>query len=251
MAAGGHWAFLGHRLWATVLVSYLRSTPHPPGVRSLRKEKRGDFFFFFWGKKDSSSTPWGRPPPTQHGRSLQSPIPPAGSGGRAEGLWVSGLAVPKPWGALGRAVPFPPFPLPRLGLWPAGAGRLGFVLCKRMLMAGPAMRWLSGIKMPAVLLLPPLFLLLLPPPSPGSKMAAAGKCGVDRNERQRKQRWQEAAAARGALCCAGKDRSQRPPGQNWEAIGAGEGAPCSDPAHGSELRLGASRTAFSERRDRT
>lgn len=169
-------------------------------------------------------------------------------------MWVSGLVVPKPWGALGRAVPLLPFPLLRLGLWPVGAGRLRFVLCKRMLMAGPAMRWLRGIKMPAVLLLPPLF-LLLPPPSPGSKMAAAGKCGVDRNERQRKQRWQEAAAARGALCCAGKDRSQRPPGQNWEAVGAGEGAPCSDPAHGLSAApswaSGLSRSAFSEQRDRT
>lgn len=96
-------------------------------------------------------------------------------------------------------------------------------------MAGPAMRWLRGIKMPAMLLLP-LFLLLLPPPSLGSKMAAAGKCGVDRNERQRKQRWQEAAAAREALCCAGKDRSQCSPGRNWEVIGAGEGALRSDPA---------------------
>lgn len=168
-------------------------------------------------------------------------------------MWVSGLVVPKPWGALGRAVPLLPFPLLRLGLWPVGAGRLRFVLCKRMLMAGPAMRWLRGIKMPAVLLLP-LF-LLLPPPSPGSKMAAAGKCGVDRNERQRKQRWQEAAATRGALCCAGKDRSQRPPGQNWEAVGAGEGAPCSDPAHplsaAPSWASGLSRSAFSEQRDRT
>lgn len=155
-------------------------------------------------------------------------------------MWVSGLAVPKPWGALGRAVPSSPFPLPRLGLWPAGAGRLRFVLCKRMLMAGPAMRWLRGIKMPAMLLLP-LFLLLLPPPSPGSKMAAAGKCGVDRNERQRKQRWQEAAVAREALCCAGKDRSQCSPGRNREVIGAGEGALCSDPTRGSARHRAAPR----------
>lgn len=43
-------------------------------------------------------------------------------------------------------------------------------------------------------------------------MAAAGKCGVDRNERQRKQRWQEAAATQPRplweRCVMWKDRSQ-------------------------------------------
>lgn len=233
------------------------ASEHPPRVcdrwdyRGRILRFFGVFFFFSCGEKRLPHPPGDAP---QHGRSPQSPIAPAGSGGRAGGLWVSGLAVPKPWGALGRAVPLLPFPLPRLGLWPVGAGRLRFVLCKRMLMAGPAMRWLRGIKMPAVLL-PPLFLLLLPPPSPGSKMAAAGKCGVDRNERQRKQRWQEAAAARGALCCAWEGSFPAPARPKLGSDRGGGGSP----VLGSSARLsaapscasGLSRSACSERRDWT
>lgn len=71
-------------------------------------------------------------------------------GGRraGRGLWVSGLAgrfaMAEPRGALGRAVPSSSFP-PLAGdggsscCWQEPAGSR-FVLCQRMLMAGPAMR---------------------------------------------------------------------------------------------------------------
>lgn len=84
----------------------------------------------------------------------------------------------------------------------------------------------------AAAFVPPPSPSLPPPPSSDSKMAAAGKCGVDRNERQRKQRWQEAAAARlGPLwerCMVVKDRS---PGAGQQA-GGGAGR---SPAFGSGL----------------
>uniref|UniRef100_A0A8V5H4V9 Probable ATP-dependent RNA helicase DDX5 n=1 Tax=Melopsittacus undulatus TaxID=13146 RepID=A0A8V5H4V9_MELUD len=82
------------------------------------------------------------------------------------------------------------------------------------------------------LLLLPLFLLLLPPPSSSSKMAAAGKCGVDRNERQRKQRWQEAAATLGALCCAGRIAPSARPKLGSSRGGGGSPTPRSTPRFG-------------------
>lgn len=116
----------------------------------------------------------------------------------------------------------------------AAAGRLPLCVVSADVNGRPRHAVTEG-KSKCRLLLLPLFLLLLPPsppPSSDSKMAAAGKCGVDRNERQRKQRWQEAAAARlGPLwerCVVVKDRSPRT--RCRAAGGGGEAAPCSAPA---------------------
>lgn len=133
----------------------IRAGPGPSSAQPLVRERSSGLWvvsFFFLGGGGGFWTPpppQGWPPRVRMPLAgLDSPCPSAGVGWGAAALWVSGLAgrsggAEAPGSSLQGGSLFLPFPLARDGgsgrRWQKPAGSR-FVLCKRMLMAGPAMR---------------------------------------------------------------------------------------------------------------